>query len=316
MLDGISATLLWSQHPQAGSVTCIAVDPHSTRVVSGGLVSGRPRQAVISSWDIINTREPLVLATQTSSIFAIGFNPEGSLLASAGDDAFVYIREGVSGRELRRLGGHQGTVFAVAFSPDGTTLASAGADARIRLSNVATGTLLRSLTGHQDGITSLAWSPDGSMLASGSWDATVRLWDPTEGRELSRVLADDQVCAVAFSPDGSTLASAGSDESISIWELGAGEAQVSLSRARVLTRHVDMLTSIAFHPSAKLLAAGILRSEEPVEFWEPQSGHFLEAPQVQSDELNALAFSADGRFLACGGGGRHATIEVLRITVP
>jgi WD40 repeat protein len=48
-----------------------------------------------------------------------GLPGRGRMLASAGGDRSVRMREAESGRELRRLEGHQGWVMSVALSPDG-----------------------------------------------------------------------------------------------------------------------------------------------------------------------------------------------------
>jgi hypothetical protein len=81
-----------------------------------------------------------------------------------------------TGRELRKLTGHENTVASVAFSPDGRFALSGGYDKAMRLWEVATGRELRTLTGHRAIVRSVAFSPDGRLALSASTDNTVRLW--------------------------------------------------------------------------------------------------------------------------------------------
>ena len=70
----------------------------------------------------------------------VAFSPDGSRLASAGDDGTTRLRNSLTGQLVDMLAGHTGAVQAVAFTPDGTLLATAGHDGTTRLWNPTTGT--------------------------------------------------------------------------------------------------------------------------------------------------------------------------------
>lgn len=92
--------------------------------------------------------------------------PDGTWLATAGDDGTVRTWDPATGTETARLTGHRGAVEAVAVAPDGTWLASAGFDGTVRIWERESGqavTIMRT-----DGrLSACAWIPDGSGLVAG-----------------------------------------------------------------------------------------------------------------------------------------------------
>jgi WD40 repeat protein len=106
-------------------------------------------------------------------------SPDGSRLATFGNDGVIHLKDAKSGSEIAALHGHIRAVTGVAFSPDGRLLVSSSNDGTIQVWDATvtqdSGSLV-TLTGHNGGVSSVAFNEDGTLIASAGYDGTVRLW--------------------------------------------------------------------------------------------------------------------------------------------
>jgi Flp pilus assembly protein TadD len=202
----------------------------------------------VKLWEVATGQETRSFKGHTGWVRNVAFSPDGTRLASAGDDQTVKLWEVATGQEIRSLKGHASPISSVAFSPDGTRLASAGFDRTVRIWDAATGQEIRSLKGHAGPVMSVAFSPDGTRLASAGQDRTVRLWVVATGQEICSFKGHTGwVNSVAFSPDGTRLASAGGDRMVKLWDAApmTPESRARDDALRLLRFLLERVTSEA-----------------------------------------------------------------------
>ena len=196
----------------------------------------------------------------TGDIHAAVLTSDDRHAYSAGDDRQIFSWDLTKPEAQRHWLAHDEPIPTLALSPDGKTLASGSRDDSIRLWNASTGSLKDTLIGHSDDVMSVRFSPDGKSLASAGYDQTVRLWDVTTGKAV-RIFKGHtyRVFSLTFSPDGQWLASAG-DSSVRLWNVAKGTQIRAINfngEIRGQTGNIrEQLSSVAFTPDGKLLAAG------------------------------------------------------------
>jgi WD40 repeat protein len=127
-------------------------------------------------------RKPIAgpLIGHTGPVYAVTFDPDGKLLASAGEDGTTRLWNITDGGSAAGdpMTGHAGPVWAVRFNRDGRSLATAGNDRTVRIWDVDQRRQIGvPLAGHTGPVYDVAWSPRAGVLASVSGDTTLRWWD-------------------------------------------------------------------------------------------------------------------------------------------
>ncbi len=296
--------------PPAGLFTTVAFGPGSR--IATGMSDGT---TVVWKISIDGAKPILALAGHDAAVAGADFSPDGTRLVTSSNDGTVKVWDitpGGGGTEWLTLPGAGG----LAYSPDGSRLAIGSEDGAVDVYDAATGRRSLVLRGHEGRVNALAFDPSGSLLASAGFaDGTARIWAAESGIEratvdLSRFLKPSippprrcglhpmglkQVFDVAFSPDGSMLTTGGwfGPSSTLIWAPATGALQ------RILAQGPDSQDqwgrSVDFSPDGKLVAG---EGRDLVFVWAVQDGRLV--ARIPQQQVNALAFSPDGRRLVTG----------------
>ena len=192
------------------------------------------------------------------------------------------------------------TVLALAFSSDGKRIAGGGFGKEIRIWNEADAKLVRTLSGPERTTRAVAFSPDSKWLAAGGDDRVIRIWDVDTGALLQSWTGHERdIGSIAFSPDGKYLAATSllTKEQgklvggVKLWDLAARKLHYSVKLD-------GSPLGVTFSPDGKTLAV----ASGAVQILEASTGALKGSLKVDGRKVNRIAFSADGKTIAGGGG--------------
>ncbi|MEZ0109500.1 WD40 repeat protein [Catenulispora sp. EB89] len=275
--------------------------------------------------DLLSTEHaPLarVFAVSSPTVYALAYNPNGSVLATSGGDDSDGSAPGPSGRggQIRLwdatsfaqlapplASGRQ--IFDLAFSPDGKLLAGSGTEAGVQLWDVSDPRRPAAYDISATGLgtsraASVSFSPDGRLLATANNDDTVGIWDisnPSHPRAVQRLSNGGQGVASVTFVHGGILAASGRDGTVRLWDVNTAGFS-PLTKFRVDSDD-SVAMQVTFSPDGAVMAAAgddhavqlwsLADRADPTPLGPPLTGH--------NGAVMAMTFSPDGRVLATAG---------------
>ena len=165
------------------------------------------------------------------------------------------------------------------------------------------GTAVRKFAVGKAEVLSIAVSPDGRTLASGDGAGNLELWDVPSGAKKRSHQHDQLIEAVAFAHDGKLVATGDAQRTVRLFDAASG----GLVRTLGSRSYVE---SIDFSPDGNWLAAG---TRTPgLEIWDLRKAGASRTLKASGDYFDHMpgyvAFSADSRYVACGGHGKDIAV--------
>jgi len=202
---------------------------------------------------------------------------------------------------------HTSPFVSCRFDPMGRYVFAGAEDSTVQRFDVATGAAVP-YVGHQSWVRSLGFSPDGATLYTGGYEGRL-IWWPVVGDTPAATRTVEAhagwIRGLAVSPDGKAIATCGNDNLVKLWNAEDG------ALLQTMTGHASNVFNVIFHPSGQFLLSADLKGQ--VHQWEVASGkqirtfdakelHSYNAGQaVDYGGVRSMAFSPDGKSLACGG---------------
>ena len=299
--------------PSAGFVSSIGFSPDGATFAVADFeeVSVRSSSTGSALW-----HGPVAPGTSVNSV---RFTPDGRTLVAATDAVVARFDAATGAPILPWITVDTPLIADLDLSRDGARVALAiderhGGDHRLagsaRVLDLAAGTELGRLT-PDNAVFAVAFSPDGSLVLCCAADDTTRMFEAEGGAQLwpAEGEVDDEVTApscVAFDPKGRWTVVGGSDGFARILEAESG---VERGRAPKLAPGLPdpgfgAVTHVAFSPDGKAAASASIDNVVRL-FNLDGKEHYA----VATDEVLAMGFSPDGRWLGLGCWGRALLID-------
>jgi WD40 repeat protein len=251
-----------------------------------------------------------VLQGHKGTVRCVAYAPDGSHLASGGQDGIVRVwdlGEGTSSELPSKDKKH--SVEALTFTPDGKRLivGMGGQQGGLivwdwlqkkRRQVVETRLNL--------GVRSLVHLPDRPLVMAASWDRILLSWEVPGGArgkagvpQPFETEASGSFIGLAASPNGNTLAA-------TTWESEVFLLDTRTGKVKELMEGEDPVQAVAWSPDGKYIATGEQMSNILV--WQAEPLYDVAHPEGHEWVVFALAFGPDGRTLLSGGA--DATVRV------
>jgi WD40 repeat protein len=289
---------------------------------------------VIRLWDLKTGREATDPEAYEGRIKA-AYSPDGRFVAISDVRGRIDLWNLRDGKRLRTLQQEGPEVAQLTFAPDGKLLAAARKSGTVQFWQVPTGQpgaewRHEPLRGEWF-CNGLHFSPDGSRACVSDYPRQTRLVDVASGKLLWTSVNS---YAEAFSPDGTTLVVALTGPYLGTIDAATGRQRTRVKLNLAISDQLGVMYRLAFSPDGRRLAVAVdggslmlCDGRTCAETQRLVTGEITPDREIKemtgaklANEVRALAFSPDGKWLAAAGSDTAvylweaaSGIEVLRL---
>jgi len=277
-----------------GVVSSLAFSANGQTLVTAG------SDRAVYVWDV-ESGQRLKKLEHFYAVSAVAVSATGNLVATGGNATLRIWNLEVDSPPIEYQE-FSGTLTALAFHPGGEEVAAANTNRTVGLWNLKTG-VRRDLAAHSEAVQAVAYSPDGLHLVSGGDDGNALLWDVSlpKPRVLRTFRVGAPITSIAIDKSGGTLAVASNDrdKSVTLWDLNSSSSPQTQPLQTL--KHNAGVKAVAFSLDGTRLVTGTMGLDRKLTVWNlsqtpPEVLRVVPSPA----SINALAWSADERFLAVG----------------
>lgn len=266
--------------PTAQRAVCLAITLTFIPLLSGKVDAASPFQL------------PRTPRGQYPVVSTVSLQPNGGLIAAAGDTHIVFLMDRETGETVRELKGHTDWVRSVQFSRDGRLLATGGNDRRLVVWDTTSWQPIFTAV-HQQAVIAVSFSHNGGLLAVAGFQNAMKVYSATNWQVVMDLACPCQdMRVVTFSPDDRLLAAGGRNGKVRIWNVETGRFEPDI-RA-----HRQRIRGLAFSPSGnRLVTAG---EDRVVQIWDVASRTEQTTLPSRPTKTMAIVFCGSGRLVTAG----------------
>lgn len=253
-----------------GSVTAVAFDPASEKIIAGTehggfatldaidlaiLARGEFGKQAISGVAFVGDGGEAAVAAESghvqlidaklgivnrqlegssTQLLSIAVNRERSRLLTASIDGTVNLWDLRIGKKVIALKGGGGAILQAVFSHDSRKIFLATEDGRIRSWDIGSGKLDDLVYENGTPVTSLAVNEDGSLIVGGGHNRLVSVWRIGTSLPIAWFRGHNfPIVGLAFRAGGSVIISADGNGTVQSWSTSGGSTHIALGRSAV-----------------------------------------------------------------------------------
>lgn len=289
------------------------------------VVLGCPELGQLLVWEWQSETYVMKQQGHGSGMACLVYSPDGSLVATGGEDTKIKIWNCSTGFCFVTFSEHESGVTGLAFTPNGKVVISSSLDGTVRAFDMTRYRNFKTLTTPRPvQLSCVGVDSSGDLIAAGGLDVfEVYLWSLTTGR-LVEVLAGHEgpVGGLAFSPSPTStqLATVSWDKTLRIWDA------VGTSATREAIALGSDGLALAWRPDGQMVSVATLTGQ--VVTFDTRTGtqmgtidgrRDLGSGKGDQDKISAkkkreaahfssLCYSADGSTILAGGQSKHICI--------